>query len=45
MGYTGAVFREFYGTQTGFMLALAVLLCWIALPLWLSLRKFSAQDL
>ena len=45
MGYTGAVFRDFFGTQTGFVAAIVILLLWIIILFWLSLRKFNRKDL
>ena len=45
MGYTGAIFRNFFGTQTGIILAFCVLLLWMIVPLWLSLRRFTTKDL
>lgn len=45
MGYTGAIFKNFFGTQTGLILAFIVLILWIFLPLWLSVRKFGSKDL
>lgn len=45
MGYTGAVFRELFGTGTGFLIAIFVLLTWATLTFWLSLRKFNRKDL
>lgn len=45
MGYTGALFRNFFGTQSGILLAFVVLVAWCIVPLWLSLRKFSSKDL
>lgn len=45
MGYTGAVFKNFFGTQWGLLISFAVLLLWVALPLWLSVRKFKRKDL
>ncbi len=45
MGYTGAVFRELFGTATGFMIAIFVLIAWAALTFWLSLRRFNRKDL
>jgi Cu-processing system permease protein len=45
MGYTGAVFKDFFGTTTGMLTSFAVLLLWIALPAWLSVRKFNRKDL
>lgn len=45
MGYTGAIFRNFFGTHTGVILAFLVLITWFVAPLWLSLRKFNSKDL
>jgi Cu-processing system permease protein len=45
MGYTGAVFQDFFGTITGTIIAVATLLLWIVLPCWLSLRNFVRKDL
>jgi Cu-processing system permease protein len=45
MGYTGAVFKDFFGTLPGFVIALITLLLWILLPAWLSVRKFNRKDL
>lgn len=45
MGYTGAVFKDFFGTQIGFISTLLVLILWIIVPLSLSLRKFKRKDL
>lgn len=45
MGYTGAVFRNFFGTATGSMLVAVILLLWVMGPVWLSLRRFTRKDL
>ncbi len=45
MGYTGAIFKDFFGTQTGQIISFVVLLVWVILPAWLSLRKFNRKDL
>ncbi len=45
MGYTGAIFKHFFGTQAGLMASFAVLLLWILIPAWFSLRKFNRKDL
>ena len=45
MGYTGAVFKNFFGTESGLVLAFIVLIVWIILPAWLSVRKFGRKDL
>ena len=45
MGYTGAVFRSFFGSAGGALLALVVLLLWAAIPLWAAMRRFNRKDL
>lgn len=45
MGYTGAVFKDFFGTPNGLIFSFFVLLSWIVLPLWYSTRKFNTKDL
>lgn len=45
MGYTGAIFKDFFGTQAGQVASFAVLLIWAIAPAWFSLRKFNRKDL
>lgn len=45
MGYTGAIFKDFFGTQLGICIAFGVLFLWIAIPFLISLRKFKRKDL
>lgn len=45
MGYTGAVFKDFFGTSLGFIAAMITLVVWIIIPLFLSLRIFHKKDL
>lgn len=45
MGYTGAIFREFFGNYIGVLLSFLGLLIWILVPLVLSLKKFNKKDL
>ena len=45
MGYTGAIFRNFFGTSGGMALTAVILMLWSALPLWFSLRYFTRKDL
>lgn len=45
MGYTGAIFKDFFGTTTGMLMSLLVLLTWVSLPVWLSVRNFNRKDL
>lgn len=45
MGYTGAIFKNFFGTQWGMLVSFSILLLWIIVPLIFSLRKFRRKDL
>jgi len=45
MGYTGAVFKDFFGTPAGFLFSSGILVLWVILPLWYSARKFDSKDL
>jgi Cu-processing system permease protein len=45
MGYTGAVFKDFFGTGAGSVIAGAVLLLWVIIPVWLSTKNFLKKDL
>ncbi len=45
MGYTGAVFRNFFGGATGSVVAFLTLTAWIVLPLLLARRIFRRSDL
>lgn len=45
MGYTGAIFKDFFGNSLGLIIALSLLLLWIIIPFWISLRRFKKKDL
>lgn len=45
MGYTGAVYRDFFGSSTGILISFIGLFAWIILPVYFSLRKFRRKDL
>lgn len=45
MGYTGAVFKDFFGTSTGIIFSIVTLVFWIVLPAWYSTRQFNTKDL
>ena len=45
MGYTGAIFKDFFGTYTGITLSFVTLLLWIVLPVWYATHKFNTKDL
>jgi Cu-processing system permease protein len=45
MGYTGAIFKNFFGTELGLIISFLVLVTWVVIPTWLSLRRFKHKDL
>lgn len=45
LGFTGAVFQDFFGSVTGMAVAVTVLLAWMAVPLLIAIRKFNNRDL
>lgn len=45
MGYTGAIFRDFFGAAHGQIITTLVLIAWIIIPFWLSSIKFRKKDL
>jgi len=45
MGYTGAIFKNFFGTTAGMSVSFVILLLWIYIPVQISLRKFNKMDL
>lgn len=45
MGYTGAIFSSYYGSDRGLAIVFLLLLLWIVVPLLVSLKKFQRKDL
>jgi len=45
MGYTGAIFKKMFGTFTGYILSLMLMLAWTVLPFLISLKLFNKKDL
>ena len=45
MGYTGAIFKDFFGTTVGLIVSFLLLSLWVILPFFISLRKFNSKDL
>lgn len=44
MGYTGALYRQLFGSGLGQILAFIVLLCWIIGPVLLAFKRFQKRD-
>jgi len=45
MGFTGAVFNQFFGTSMGMIYSIGMMLIWMFAPLTFALRKFKTMDL
>ncbi|MBP4140548.1 ABC transporter permease subunit [Flavobacterium sp. P4023] len=45
MGYTGAIFKDFFGTSVGLLISFLLLCTWIIVPFLISLVKFRNKDL
>lgn len=44
LGYTGAVFKRFFGTNFGLIVSFLVMFLWILLPVWRIKRKLKRKD-
>ncbi|MBT8259155.1 MAG: ABC transporter permease, partial [Bacteroidia bacterium] len=44
LGYTGAVFKRFFGTNLGLFISFGVLILWVVVPLWGILRQSNKKD-
>lgn len=45
MGYTGAFYKNFFGSGTGIILSTVVLCLWVVVPFAIAIRIFSRKDL
>jgi Cu-processing system permease protein len=45
MGYTGAFYKDFFGSYMGMLFSCAILLVWITLPIYVALKIFLRKDL
>jgi Cu-processing system permease protein len=45
MGYTGAIFKDFFGTTYGLLVSFLLLCLWAIVPFAISLKKFKNKDL
>ncbi len=44
LGYTGAVFQQFFGTNLGMLTSFSVLLLWVVFPVWRIIYKAKKKD-
>jgi len=45
MGYTGALYQDFFGSLTGMSFTTGIMLLWTVVPLYSALRTFKKKDL
>lgn len=44
LGYTGAVFKDFFGTNKGLIISFVMLTLWTTIPVWRLIRKAKTKD-
>jgi len=44
LGYTGAIFRQFFGTDKGLIVSILTLILWTVLPIWRLTYKAKRKD-
>jgi len=45
MGYTGALYQDFFGSFSGMLFTVGIMLLWAVIPLLLAIRNFKRKDL
>jgi Cu-processing system permease protein len=45
MGYTGATYKDFFGSSLGLVYTLGIMTLWMIIPVLLSIRSFNKKDL
>ncbi len=45
MGYTGATYKEFFGSNIGLFYTIGIMFIWIIVPIMLAVRSFNKKDL
>lgn len=45
LGHTGAIFRETFGSTRGLIFSVALMVLWVGLPFYWSLRRFKRKDM
>ncbi len=44
LGYTGAIFKDFFGTNLGALTSILILVLWVVLPVWRMKHKLKKKD-
>ena len=45
MGYTGALYKDFFGSGYGLLFTSSIMMLWILIPLFWSVRIFNKKDI
>lgn len=45
MGYTGALYKDFFGSSLGLLFTLGIMFIWALIPLWLAIQRFRKKDM
>jgi Cu-processing system permease protein len=45
MGYTGATYKDFFGSTGGLIYTISILIAWAAVPLLFAIKSFNKKDL
>src|SRR5687767_11982708 len=45
MGYTGAIYKDFFGSYQGILFTIGIMVLWAIIPLWLAIRIFKRKDM
>lgn len=45
MGYTGATYKDFFGSSAGLFYTLGIMIVWMVVPLLIAVRSFNKKDL
>jgi Cu-processing system permease protein len=45
MGYTGALYQDFFGSLLGMLFTIGIMFLWAAVPLYAAVRNFRKKDL
>jgi len=45
MGYTGALYQDFFGSFAGMLFTMGVMFLWVVVPLYAAVRTFKRKDL
>ena len=45
MGYTGALYKDFFGSASGMLYTMFIMFLWMLVPLWLAVKTFNKKDI